>query len=258
MLLLPNASFPLLFQTLKDLKPFLSHLVLVGGWVPYIYAQYIWKLNHIPRGTADIDLGLKNLPYSGKDTIAQKLRQKQYGEHHLNIGKLRPYIPVAKHGDERADIEFITSSDPKVFWNLVGQDILINRIENFELLLEKPLGVSIDNLNIHIPRSSVFIFHKLITFVERYGQFKREKDLYYAYFILLFHPDIEQVSREIKQLADEKPQGKDVKNNIHTYFDDKFDRGPSIIEQQIRASSVQTSVTDIKQDAFERFQKLLP
>ncbi|HMQ11016.1 MAG TPA: GSU2403 family nucleotidyltransferase fold protein [Oligoflexia bacterium] len=255
---MPDASFLLLLQTLKDLKPFLSHLVLVGGWVPYIYSQYVWKLSHIPRGTADIDFGLKDITYKGKSTIAHKLKQKQYGEHHINMGKLRPYIPVAKHGDERADVEFITSANPETFKSLVGKDIKINQIENFDLLLEKPLRMPIEGLNIQIPRPSIFIFHKLLTFVERQGQFKREKDLYYAYFMLLFHSDNEQVSQEIKQLILKKPQGKTVEKNIKNYFDDEFDQGPRIIGQQIKATSIQTFVKDVQQDSFERLRKLLP
>ena len=41
-----SKEFPeekLLVKVIDDLADFLPYLVLVGGWVPYIYARYIWK-----------------------------------------------------------------------------------------------------------------------------------------------------------------------------------------------------------------------
>lgn len=48
-----------LFQVLSDLKEYLENLTLVGGWVPYIYAKYLWKeIKVMPVGTVDIDIGV--------------------------------------------------------------------------------------------------------------------------------------------------------------------------------------------------------
>jgi len=41
-----SKTFPgekLLIKVIDDLAAFLPYLVLVGGWVPYVYAKYIWK-----------------------------------------------------------------------------------------------------------------------------------------------------------------------------------------------------------------------
>ncbi len=57
-----SKTFPgekLLIKVLDDLADFLPYLVLVGGWVPYIYAKHIWK--NVPTlavTTVDIDLGV--------------------------------------------------------------------------------------------------------------------------------------------------------------------------------------------------------
>ena len=32
-----------LLKVIDDLAPFLDSLVLVGGWVPFLYRNYLWK-----------------------------------------------------------------------------------------------------------------------------------------------------------------------------------------------------------------------
>lgn len=42
------------FRVLSDMKAYLDSLTLVGGWVPYIYAKYLWKdLETLPLATTD-------------------------------------------------------------------------------------------------------------------------------------------------------------------------------------------------------------
>ncbi len=31
------------FKVLEDLKDYLDDLTLVGGWLPYVYARYLWN-----------------------------------------------------------------------------------------------------------------------------------------------------------------------------------------------------------------------
>jgi len=42
-LIKPNEIEALFFNVLEDLKDYLSDLILVGGWVPYVYSKFIWK-----------------------------------------------------------------------------------------------------------------------------------------------------------------------------------------------------------------------
>jgi hypothetical protein len=47
------------FKVLGDLKEYLDDLTLVGGWLSYVYAKYVWgNLAIKPVTTADIDFGL--------------------------------------------------------------------------------------------------------------------------------------------------------------------------------------------------------
>ena len=49
-----------LFKVLEDLRDYLPYLVLIGGWVPYIYRNYLWKGEvDKPYLTADIDIGIR-------------------------------------------------------------------------------------------------------------------------------------------------------------------------------------------------------
>lgn len=47
------------FNVLGDLKEYLDDLTLVGGWLSYVYAKYVWgNLAIKPVTTVDIDFGL--------------------------------------------------------------------------------------------------------------------------------------------------------------------------------------------------------
>ena len=45
--------------TLADLEDILDKILVVGGWCPFLYAKYLWKIpmENIPR-TTDIDFGV--------------------------------------------------------------------------------------------------------------------------------------------------------------------------------------------------------
>ena len=77
------------FNVLEDIKDYLSDLTLVGGWMPYIYSNFLWK-NFIrnPVTTADIDFGVdqfitRNYP----KTIFETLSSLDYRERHLQMDR---------------------------------------------------------------------------------------------------------------------------------------------------------------------------
>ena len=121
----------LLIKVIDDLADFLPFLVLVGGWVPYIYAKYIWKnVPNMAVTTSDIDFGVGDQGFDGKDTVASRVQMLGYGEHHVSMDRPVPFVPIVKDtdGDLKAEVEFIT--DPKVprkvVNKIVGQEIKIN------------------------------------------------------------------------------------------------------------------------------------
>jgi len=230
----------LLIKVTDDLADFLPYLVLVGGWVPYIYARYIWKnVPNMAVTTGDIDFGVGAQDFDGKDTIASRVQKLGYGERHVSMDRPFPFVPVVKNaaGDLKAEVEFIT--DPKVPRKLVnkivGQEIKINEIQHFSLLLGSIITVKMNGKSIRIPTESMFAFHKLLTFVDRENKEKLRKDLYYVYYI---------------SLIKKQKEGKQVKANLKEYFSSVDSKGPLFVEQE---NGPDAYIGDVRQDAFDRF-----
>ena len=247
----------LLLKVIGDFVDFLPYLVLVGGWVPYIYAKYAWKnAANLAITTADIDFGVGNKDYKGKESIASCVRRLGYAEHHVSMDRLIPFVPVAKdtNGLLKAEVEFI--ADPTLSKNIrdkiVGREIKVNEIENFSILLESVKTVSINGYKIQVPAEPIFVFHKLLTFIQRENKEKLRKDLYYAYYMLRFCPE-EELINKIKSLINEKREGKSVNHNIRQYFNNADSQGPVLIEQE---NGPDPYIDDLRQDIFERFKKL--
>ena len=247
----------LLLKVIGDLADFLPYLVLVGGWVPYIYAKYVWKnAANLAVTTADIDFGVSSKDYKGKESIASCVRRLGYAEHHVSMDRLIPFVPVAKdtNGLLKAEVEFI--ADPKLSKNIrdkiVGREIKINEIENFNILLESVKTVSINGYKLQVPAEPIFVFHKLLTFVQRENKEKLRKDLYYAYYMLRFCPEGELINK-VKSLINEKKEGESIIQNIRQYFNSPDSQGPVLIEQE---NGPDQYIDYLRQDIFERFKKL--
>lgn len=247
-------------KVLHDLKDFLPYLVLVGGWVPFLYSQYVWKIRYKPVATVDIDFGFQDVAYGGKVTIASKIKQQNYGEHHVDMGRWHSFVPIARleKGDIKADVEFITSlkTSEEIKEKLVGREIKINTIEDFEILLQSPLSIKVKGLSVQVPNAAVFTLHKFLTFPARERTEKRLKDLYYAYFMLFFAPEKEKLTSDISKLMRTLKQGYRARDNIKRYFEDPDDKGPAWIEEITEGSAIQTLVDDVRQDSFDRIVSL--
>ena len=264
------ASEELLIKVINDLRDFLPYLVLVGGWVPYLYDKYIWSrtLNNrslktiatgsSPLTTTDMDFGVMITSYHGDESIADRVRKLGYGERHVSMDRLIPFVPIVKGkgADEKAEVEFITIQEPPkaLMEQLVGKEIKLNTIPHFNLLLESPITVNLFSCQIQIPSEAVFIFHKLLTFIDRENKEKLRKDLYYSYYMFRFSPNKDKVIGEIKELLKRKSEGKIVKSNIEKYFRMEDDKGPVLIEQE---NGPDDYISNIREDAYERIIKLL-
>ena len=251
----PFPGEKLLIKVIDDLVDFLPYLVLVGGWVPYIYARYIWKnVPNLAVTTSDIDFGVGVLGFDGKDTVASRVQKLGYGERHVSMDRMIPFVPIVKDtvGDLKAEVEFI--ADPKVpraFVNkIIGPEIKINEIEHFSLLLESVITAKMDEREIQIPTESMFTFHKLLTFVERQNREKLKKDLYYVYYMLRFCPKKEQLVDDVLFLIKSRKEGKRVKQNLNEYFNSVDSKGPFFVEEE---NGPDAYIGNLRQDIFDRF-----
>lgn len=251
---MPEESF---YQVLEDLRDHLESLTLVGGWVPFVYARHLWKTEtaHLVT-TADIDFGLTGqAPASSHRTIFETLSKLDYREHHMDIGRL---WPVVFYKDGKVPVEFISdfAMKTKAIAAIVGPEIHVNKLEGFEFLMRNRFGVRLGSMShvktLYCPRPSAFLFHKLATFTMREEDVKKAKDLYYAYFVLRYVPDIASVYREVQEYWEQGafPQ---VQGNIEAYFSKLTSRGCLWVE---RENGPDEYIRDIRRDARERFNKL--
>ena len=245
----------LLIKVIDDLADFLPYLVLVGGWVPYIYARYIWKnVPNMAVTTGDIDFGVGDQDFNGKDTVASRVQRLGYGERHVSMDRMVPFVPIVKDvtGDLKAEVEFIT--DPKVprkiVNKIVGQEIKINEIQHFSLSLGSVITAQMNERDIQIPTESMFTFHKLLTFVERENKEKLKKDLYYVYYMLRFCPKKEQLTDDVIALIKKRKEGKRVKENLKEYFSSADSKGPLFVGEE---NGPDTYIDNVRQDAFDKF-----
>jgi len=248
----------LLIKVINDLSDFLPYLVLVGGWVPYIYAKYIWKnVPNLAVTTGNIDFGVGAQDFKGKETVSSRVQKLGYGEWHVSMDRPFPFVPIVKDtsGDAKAEVEFIT--DPKlprdVINKIVGTAIKINVIEHFSLLLGSVITVKMDARDIQIPTESMFTFHKLLTFVDRQNKEKLRKDIYYVYYMLRFCPKKEQLVDDVVALIKKLKEGKKVTQNLVEYFSSVDSKGPLFVEQE---NGPDEYIHDVKQDIFDRFKSL--
>ncbi len=248
----------LLIKVIDDLADFLPYLVLVGGWVPYIYARYIWKdIPSMAVTTGDIDFGVGDHDYNGKDTIASRVQRLGYGERHASMDRMIPFVPIVKDasGDAKAEVEFITDPEVsrKVINRIVGREIKINEIQHFNLLLSSVIPAKMNGKSIQIPTESMFVFHKLLTFVDRENKAKLRKDLYYIYYMLRFSPAKARLYDDVIALINKRKEGKRVKENLKEYFDSVDSNGPLFIEQE---NGPDVYIANVREDAFERFSDI--
>jgi len=189
-------------------------------------------------------------------TIFETLSRLDYKERHLKMDRM---FPVVLH-KEKVPVEFITypTVDIKAIEKMVGTQIQINKIENFDFLLQHRVPVAIKNkkgdktYTLNCPKPSAFLYHKGETFIERMNKEKQAKDLYYMYFILRYAPDIEVI---LKEVSEYKTKGylPGVSDNINKFFERVSSQGCLMIEEE---NGDDEYIHDVRQDVFERFNGL--
>ena len=244
------------FSVLEDISDYLPDLTLVGGWMPYIYSNYLWKTavrNAVT--TVDIDFGVdQSVSKDYSKTIFETLSSLDYKERHPRID--RPF-PVVLY-KEKVPVEFITypSVDIKAIEKMVGQQMQINKIDKFDFLLQHRMSIGIQdkkkNYLLNCPKPSAFLYHKGATFIDRENKEKQAKDLYYMYFILRYAPNTGEILEEVSQYMS---QGylPSVADNVNKFFERVSSQGCLLIEQE---NGQDEYIHDVRQDIFERFNSL--
>ncbi len=256
-----NKPEDVLFKALTDLKEFLPNLVLVGGWVPYVYRQFIWKdVVVLPHHTTDIDFGVRQDPIKPGETVYERLAMLGYPEKHIQMDRLFPIVPLIKahKGMPPLPLEFLCDEKTplKKIHKVTGEQIKVNQLVYFNILLSDIITAKIDTkatmVEVNIPSESIFIFHKLITFQERKNIQKIAKDVYYAYYMLRFSPNIRMILSDFKKYHN-LPEWQLVAKGLSDHFSEPYSKGVLLVEREFGADSV---VPDLRQHIFGTFEQL--
>ncbi len=194
-------------ETLAGLSAELPHLIVVGGWCPYLYSAYLWKkpVPHIPT-TMDVDLGVTETGARRfETTVYDRLKRLGLEMEPLHDGEPEPIEFVSSREHLQMKLEFITSFETSddTLKRFLGKKLACHRIDAFEILLKDPVTLEVGKrrkLAVQAARPELFLFHKGITFINRSASLKRDKDLFYVYFILRFSPDLPALLEALAQL----------------------------------------------------------
>lgn len=244
------------FNVLEDISDYLPDLTLVGGWMAYIYSNFLWKTTvRNPVTTVDIDFGVdESVTGDYSKTIFETLSSLDYKERHLKMDRMFPVVLYK----EKIPVEFITypTVNIKAIEKMVGHQIQINKIEKFDFLLKHRISINIQakkkSYLLNCPKPSAFLYHKGATFIDRENKEKQAKDLYYMYFILRYAPDIDAILKEVSRY---RGNGylTSTPDSINKFFERVSSQGCLLIEQE---NGPDEFIHDVRQDIFDRFKRL--
>ncbi|MFH0985217.1 MAG: GSU2403 family nucleotidyltransferase fold protein [Candidatus Omnitrophota bacterium] len=250
-------------ETLAVLKDVLPEIVVVGGWCPYLYARYLWKkpIPEIPT-TTDIDLGvLETGTRRFKVTVYEKLKSAGYALERICEDEELPVEFIYQKKAVKLKVEFITSFETSddTLNRFLGSELACNRIEAFELLLKQtvtvPIKVKNELLTVKVPTPEIFFYHKAITFVIRSEGFKRDKDLFYVYFILKFHPDKAALLAALAGFEKDEYFNA-FRDNIREYLSSNASPGYLMLRPFLRGWIEEGSINEEIRNTFKEILKL--
>ncbi len=192
-------SFKYPFLTIvHDLNPLINNLVLVGGWVPTVYFEYLWRSPRDFFKTTDVDLALDSSALKNHSLIEEEIdllsTKKPYKRKHLKLGKEKPYQLIF---DSDTPIDFL--SDPtgakKIRDKILGKGILVNESPEYNYLLESAFQVNCEGVMVRVPQPIRYITHKIFVYLE--NQSERKKDLATAYYCLTRSPEPDALLAEL-------------------------------------------------------------
>lgn len=249
-----------LYKVLEDLEPYLNSLILVGGWVPFLYRNFLWKEEiEKPIHTMDFDFGF-SVPQGEtlKETVYGQLSSLHYPEKHLSMDRMFPVVPHIAISDQEAPlpIEFLTDENtPKTLTDkFFGYEIKINRLEHFSMLIKNPMTVPVKTelktLQVLVPTPERFLLHKILTYSLRKNSVKKHKDAYYAYYILRYHPNHEELLQKIGalNLGEEANQ---IKRILKKHFGS---HSSAAILQTGKEMGYARSTKEMRLEIFEKFK----
>lgn len=172
-----------LVEVLKAVKPYLSDIVLVGGWVPIVYEQCTSVFPTRMVRTADVDFACVP-PLNVKEETMDHLLKRGGFRCELSGDGLVPFCRYISEG--QLEIEFLTPlrGDGSVSVTEIQKGLTAEPLRYLDILLDHTREVNVQGHVVRVPWLSAFLFQKGLSFPKRKSTLKKDKDLYYIFKIV--------------------------------------------------------------------------
>lgn len=226
-------------QLVELIQIFGDSVVFVGGWLPYLYTEYVWKSRiNDPIFTEDVDLGIRM--FHGHDkTLAQCFSEADFILKTKQVDHEFEYYQLID-GDRLYSIDIIAGDpDPGQFVKLTGKKMhVVNSLNNFDLLIQKSNTLLIKipyaekQLDLRLPKPGAYLYHKGITFEERSMKeelsYKYKKDLWSVFYMIANVPvsGKDQLMEDVQAFREDSDYP-DFIEKLKEFFDTPKSQGTS-------------------------------
>jgi hypothetical protein len=241
-------------RVITSLKPYLSQIVLVGGWAHRLFQEHPWgrRLEFEVLMTEDVDLGV---PLS-----FQKMPEETPSMHRLLIEAGFRWTP--REGgdlyslgveDDNFQVEFIaplvgssTERDGFLKPRIQVSGVNIERFRYIDLLLAEPWEYSLVSeqsllqFPVRIANPASYLMQKVLTVRRRPQLYKKAKDVLYIHdTILIFQENLDMLQNQANkflELLPERTQGDFQKLRQELFNSVISQKAAQIAEQSGRAT----------------------
>lgn len=235
-----------LLKAMEVLAPYLDEIVIVGGWVPFLYNRYGQMSSPHPLlRTMDIDVVVpRRVKERGRLTIDELLLRAGY--------EARIYgsdVPVVKYelASPVTEIEFITPEigKPGKAVLTVQRGLTAQALRYVQILLENTKKIKISDtmygsdisLVVTVPLPGAFIYQKGLTLSpgSRRPSPKVSKDLYYIFSFVDSSRELrDSIPAEINSLRSRYAASwfRSFVKNLNDYFPEAGGEGPALVATQ--------------------------
>lgn len=235
-----------LLKAIDVLAPYMDEIVVVGGWVPFLYNRYGQMPSPHPLlRTMDIDVVVpRHLEERGRLTIDELLSRAGY--------EARIYgsdVPVVKYEltSPVTEIEFLTPEigKPGKAALAVQRGLTAQALRYLQILLENTKKIKINDtiygsdisLVVTVPSPGAFIYQKGLTLSpsSRRPSTKVSKDLYYIFSFVDSCKELrDSIPAEINALQSRYAARwfRSFISNLNKYFPESGGEGPALVATQ--------------------------
>lgn len=234
-----------LLKVLSVLEPYLDDIVIVGGWVPFLYQRYGQiPSRHPVLRTADIDVVVpRHIEERGRPAIDDLLSGAGYTTR--NYGDEGSIVKYELASPE-TEIEFLTPEigRPGKAALTVQSGLNAQALRYLQILLEHTTKIEINDtiedseisLAVKAPLSEAFIYQKGLALSRRRSDTSKiSKDLYYIFNLLDSSKELrDSIPAEIHSLSSQYARRwfNTFKRNLNNYFPESGAEGPALVVSQ--------------------------